>query len=208
MLAFDHGLRALLLERLRPGSPMPRGDAGTVKVAASMLSALHARRAGGFAFRSVVGSFPSHDRRARDDLAYFRRTRNEPRRAMAAERVLPAAGVLMERLSADCNHMVLLHGDFLTKNLLRAGDGYRAIDPVPRLGDPCADVGMFAADQSGSIILEFAAELARLLDLEVDRAIAWSVVWTVLQAAQAWREDQEELDELVQTPAFRRTLND
>lgn len=127
---------------------------------------------------------------------------------MAAERVLPAAGVLMERLAANANHMVVLHGDFLTKNLLRAGDDYRAIDPVPRLGDPCADVGMFATDQTASIILDVAAELARLLDLDVDRAIAWSVVWTVLQAAQAWREDQEALDELIQTPAFRRTLDD
>lgn len=208
LLAFDHRLGALLLERLRPGSPMPRGEVGTVKVAASMLSTLHARQAGGFAFRSVVGSFPSHERQARDDLAYERRTREEPGRAMAAERVLPAAGVLMERLATDSKRMVLLHGDFLTKNLLRAGDDYRAIDPIPRLGDPCADVGMFAADQPAPIILDFAAGLARLLDLEVDRATAWSVAWTVLQAAQAWREDQEALDVLMQTPSFRRSFDD
>jgi hypothetical protein len=67
---------------------------------------------------------------------------------------------------------------------------------------------MFATDQPAPIILDVAAELARLLDLQVDRAIAWSVVWTVLQAAQAWREDQKAPDELVQTPAFRRALDD
>jgi streptomycin 6-kinase len=127
LLALDHQLGALLLERLWPGSPMPRGEVGTAQVAASMFSALHAGQAVGFAFRSVVGSFPSHERQARDDLAYFRRTRHEPRRAMAAERVLPAAGVLMKRLAVNVNHMVLLHGDFLTKNLLRAGHDHRAI---------------------------------------------------------------------------------
>lgn len=77
---------------------------------------------------------------------------------------------------------------------------------MPRLGDPCVDVGMFAADQPAPLILDTAAELARLLDLDVDRAAAWSVVWTVLQTAQAWREDQQSLDELVRTATFRRIL--
>lgn len=206
LLDSDERLGALLLERLRPGTPMPRGDVATVQVAAAMLSALHARPPGGFAFRDVAGSFPSREGWVRDDLAYFRRPLGEPERAVAAERALPAAGALMERLAANTLRKVLLHGDFLTKNLLRAGDGYRAIDPMPRLGDPCADVGIFATDQPASLIMDTAAELARILDLDVDRAAAWSVVWTVMQAAQAWRKDQPALDALVQTATFRRIL--
>ena len=206
LLDFDARLGALLLERLRPGSPMPRGEVTTVEVAAAMLSDLHARHPGGFAFRDVSGSFPSHQRGVRDDLAHERRTRREPERALAAERALPAAGALMERLAADAGRKVLLHGDFLTKNLLRTEDGYRAIDPVPRLGDPCADVAMFACDQPAPIIMDTAAELARILNLDVDRVAAWSVVWTVMQTAQAWREDQRALDALVQTATFRRIL--
>jgi fructosamine-3-kinase len=204
---FDQQAGALLLERLQPGSAMPRGQVGSVDTAASMLSSLHERQPASFRFRDVAGTSPSHERHARDDLVHERRTRDEPRRAMAAEQALPAVGALMERLSADTERKVLLHGDFLTKNLLRDGDGYRAIDPVPRLGDPCADVGLFATDQPALIIMDTAAELARLLDLDVDRATAWSVVWTVLQTAQAWREDQQALDELLRTSMFQRLLD-
>ena len=172
LLDSDERLGALLLERLRPGTPMPRVEVASVEVAAAMLSVLHAWHPDGFAFRDLVGSFPGHERSVRDDLAYERRTGGEPERAGAAERALPAVGALMERLAADTGRKVLLHGDFLTKNLLRAGDGYRAIDPVPRLGDPCADVGMFASDQPAPIIMDTAAELARTLNLDVDRAAA------------------------------------
>lgn len=206
LLDFDQQAGALLLERLQPGSAMPRGQVGSVDAAASMLSGLHERHPGSFRFRDVAGTSPSHERQARDDLAHERRTRDDPRRALAAEQALPAVGGLMERLAADTERKVLLHGDFLTKNLLRDGDGYRVIDPIPRLGDPCADVGMFATDQPAPIILDTAADLARFLDLDVDRAIAWSVVWTVLQTAQAWREDQQALDELVRTSMFQRLL--
>ncbi len=206
LLDCDERQGALLLERLRPGTAMPRGEVATIEVAAAMLSVLHARHPDGFAFRDVAGSFPSHERRVRHDLAYERWTRGEPEHAVAAERALPAVGALMERLAADSGRKVLLHGDFLTKNLLRAGDGYRVIDPMPRQGDPCADVGMFATDQPAPMIMDTAAELARILDLDVDRAAAWSVVFTVMQTAQAWREDQQALDTLVQTATFRRIL--
>ena len=36
------------------------------------------------------------------------------------------------------------HGDFLTKNLLWNGTAYVAIDLIPAIGDPCADIGFFA----------------------------------------------------------------
>ena len=65
----------------------------------------------------------------------------------------------MEGLATTAQRRVLLHGDFLTKNLLASGEGYRVIDPLPRLGDPAADVGMFAHDQPSASILDTAAEL-------------------------------------------------
>ncbi len=90
-----------------------------------------------------------------------------------------------------------LIGGFAHRTLLRNGDGYKSIDPIPRLGDPCADVGAFASDQPADAIHDTAATLARQLGLDPDRAIAWSTVWTVMVAAQAWRPDQDELDDLV-----------
>jgi streptomycin 6-kinase len=37
-------------------------------------------------------------------------------------------------LCATTERAVLLHGDFLDKNLLRCSGGYVAIDPTPRIG--------------------------------------------------------------------------
>ncbi len=155
---------------------------------------------------SWPASFPDHEREVRADLAHERRARSEPGRAQEAERLLPSAGRLMERLAATAERRVLMHGDFLTKNLLASGAGYRVIDPLPRLGDPGADVGMFAHDQRASAILDVAADLAATLALDVDRTVAWAVVWTVMVAAQAWREDQAELDALVASPPYARVL--
>jgi hypothetical protein len=49
------------------------------------------------------------------------------------------------RLCGTARRTVVLHGDFLDKNLLWNGARYVAIDPIPLVGEPCADVGFFAA---------------------------------------------------------------
>ena len=58
---------------------------------------------------------------------------------------LPLAPAAATRLCHSPPRTVLLHGDFLAKNLLSNGTGYVAIDPIPNIGDPCADVGFFTA---------------------------------------------------------------
>jgi streptomycin 6-kinase len=203
LLDADLRAGALLLERLEPGTPLPPGESGP---APDVLAALHEARLPEYAFRELAGSFPDHEREVLADLAHERRARGEPERAREAERLLPGAGRLMEGLAATAPRRVLLHGDFLTKNLLASGEGYRVIDPLPRLGDPAADVGMFAHDQPTASILDTAAELAGALDLDVDRAVSWAVVWTVMVTVQAWRDDQSDLEALVESPAFRRVL--
>jgi streptomycin 6-kinase len=101
---------------------------------------------------------------------------------------------------------VLLHGDFLTKNLLSTSDGFVAIDPIPRLGDPASDIGFFASDHSPARILSVATELAGSMGASELRARQWAAVWTVLQTVSAWRDDQTELDALVETAVFDRLL--
>jgi hypothetical protein len=44
------------------------------------------------------------------------------------------------------------------------------------------------------------------LGLDAERVVAWAVVWTVLQTVQAWRPDQQQLDELLAGPEVRRVL--
>jgi streptomycin 6-kinase len=203
LLDADLRTGALLLERLAPGTPLPPGDSGP---ATDVLAALHGTPLPEYPFRDLAGSFPDHERDVRADLTHERRARSEPDRAREAERLLPSAGRLMEGLAGTAHRRVLLHGDFLAKNLLASADGYRVVDPIPRLGDPAADVGMFAHDQPAASILDTAAELAGALSLDVDRAVSWAVVWTVMATVQAWRDDQSDLEALVESPAFRSLL--
>ena len=205
LLASDEALGAILLERLRPGTALAPGPE-SIAVAAELLGTLHGREPGAFPYPTLAGTSDAELLEAREDLTHERRVRGEPDRARAAEEALPAAAALLERLAADSRPTVLLHGDFLTKNVLSAGRGHRVIDPSPRLGDPASDAGMFACDQPAGSILETAEALAESLGLGPDRVVAWTVVWTVLQAAQAWRPDQEGLDALVGSRDLRRIL--
>ena len=101
----------------------------------------------------------------------------------------------------------MLHGDFLDKNLLRNGARYVAIDPIPRVGDPCADVGFFAAGhRPATRILQRADAIAEQMSLDRLRAQRWAAVWTVLQTCHAWREDQSDLESVVAGSEFDRLL--
>jgi streptomycin 6-kinase len=192
---------ALLLERVRPGVP---GGPVPLGAAADLLSRLHGVPANGFVSQAEI--YPALEAVALDDIDYERANRGEPDRAEAGLIRLSAARATAYRLCADSPRNVLLHGDFLTKNLLSTSDGFVAIDPIPRLGDPCSDIGFFASDHSPAVILPLAAELARSMGANELRARQWAAVWTVLQTVSAWRDNQPELDKLVTTAEFDNLL--
>ena len=80
---------------------------------------------------------------------------------MAAE----AAGQLI----ATCAEEKLLHGDFITKNLISDASsriGWVALDPLPMTGDPAAEVAAFAAYHPVKLILPIAEALAQALGLD------------------------------------------
>lgn len=201
LVAADFSCAALLLERVRPGIP---GGPVPVEAAADLLRRLHGVSAGGFV--SQVEIYPALEAAALDDIEYERTSRGEPDRAAAGLVRLDAARATAFRLCADSPRNVLLHGDFLTKNLLSTSDGFVAIDPIPRLGDPASDIGFFASDHSPARILSVATELAGSMGASELRARQWAAVWTVLQTVSAWRDDQTELDALVETAVFDRLL--
>jgi streptomycin 6-kinase len=198
----DHG--ALLLERVRPGTRLPGNDVSeATEVAACLLGALHRAPVPAFPFPALPGAFARMERQARGDAAYEQRTRSEPERGQPGLRRLPLARAAVTRLCASPNRTVLLHGDFLAKNLLSNGTGYVAIDPIPAIGDPCADIGFFAAGHPpAATIRRRAGAIAELMGLEPRRAQRWASVWAVLQASQAWRDDQSDLDAALSTAEF------
>jgi len=61
-----------------------------------------------------------------------------------------------------------------------------AIDPIPCIGDPCADAGSFAAcHPPATTILQRAGTVAGQMGLDRQRALRWAAIWVVLQASQA-----------------------
>jgi streptomycin 6-kinase len=196
----DHG--ALLLEQIRPGTHLPgNDDPGAIDAAASLLGALHRAPLPAFPFPASRQAFTKMERRARRDAAYEQRTRNEPERGRPGLQRLPLARAAAARLCHSPPRAVLLHGDFLAKNLLWNRTGYGAIDPIPAIGDPCADV--FAAGHPpATTILHKAGAIAELTGLDPQRAQRWAAIWTVLQACQAWRDDQSGLDAALSTAEF------
>ncbi len=119
-----------------------------------------------------------------------------------------AARAAAMKLCASIGRTVLLHGDFLDKNLLWNGAGYLAIDPIPCIGDPCSDVGFFAAgNPPATTILPRAGTIAARMDLDQHRAREWAAIWTVLQTCQAWRPDQSDLDACMSSDVFERLLH-
>jgi len=103
----------------------------------------------------------------------------------------------------------LLHGDFITKNLVRdevAPVGWVALDPLPMIGEPACEVAAFAAYQPAELIMPIAESLAKATGVSRRRVLVWAAIWSVHQSAQAWRDDQEEVDRLVNSVAIDELL--
>jgi streptomycin 6-kinase len=207
LLDFEPGYGALLLERLRPATPLPSGDDLTaVEVAMDLLGRLY--RVGAVdGFPTLKELFPNLAEHSRYDLDYERETRDEPMRAEAAEELMQAACRAADQLCATATSSVLLHGDFLDKNLLLNGGRYVAVDPIPRLGEPESEIGFFACHHPPvDGIVERADVLSERLGADNTRAARWAAVWVVLLATSAWRPDQEALERLVGSAGLRDLL--
>ncbi len=204
----DISYGALLLERIRPGTPLPGGDEpGSVEVAAGLLARLHLAVHGELTFPALEDIYVRAESQARDDADFEQRASGEPTRGAARLERLEMARAAAMKLCATTERAVLLHGDLLDKNLLRSGAGYVAIDPIPCIGDPCADAGFFAAcHPPATAIAQRAGAVAEHMGLDRQRTLRWAAVWAVLQACQAWREDQSDLEACLSSDQFERLL--
>jgi len=198
---------ALLLERLRPATPLPGVDQGWVlEVVADLLVRLHGVGSAGH-FPDLVDLYPHLAEHSVEDNRYEREVRKEPGRAALALDLMADAARVADHLSSTARKKVLLHGDFLDKNLLLNDDHYVAVDPIPRIAEPESEIGFFACDHPPvSGIFDRATRIAERLSADTDRAVRWAAVWTVLLATSAWRQDQDQLDELVASQEFQAIL--
>lgn len=143
LLERDDARAAMLLERVRPGSPLwgIADDEEATVVAAEVLRRLHNEPVPrGHSFGSLADAaarwsetIPSDWRAA--GSAYDRRLVDA---AVDARRTLPR----------DAPDAVLLHQDFHGGNVLRAGPAdWVAIDPRPLVGDPAFDAASLLRDR-------------------------------------------------------------
>jgi streptomycin 6-kinase len=208
LVEVDLALGALLLERIQPGTPIPaNNDEEATEIAADLLARLHRATPGSFPFPRLDEVYPALEAQALDDNSFEWRARHEPDRGSAGLIRLGAARAAAMALVVTTDQPVLLHGDFVDKNILRCDAHYVAVDPLPRLGDPLADVGFFAAyHRPATAILQRAGAIAELMGLDAHRARQWAAIWTVHQSCQAWREDQQVLDRSLDSEEFNYLL--
>jgi streptomycin 6-kinase len=167
VLERDDGHRALLLERVSPGSPLwdvPDDEEATV-VAASLLARLHGVALGtAHPFRSLADAAARWAETIPADwracgCPYDRRLLDA---AVDACRVLPLAA------PGNC----LLHQDFHGGNVLRSErGGWVAIDPKPLVGDPAFDAASLLRDRRWLLgTPDDAGRIRRRLDVLMETA--------------------------------------
>jgi streptomycin 6-kinase len=188
LLAFASDQRALLTRRAQPGTPLPIGDnAETLGAVAGVLTQL---------FEATP---PPTGFKALQDVVDQHLVRKLAIAGDAHEQFTPRIGqarAAARRLAFTAPRVVLGHGDLMAKNLLRDQDRLLAIDPMPYVGDPHADIGFWAANHPPVAgLVARAAALARLLACDPDRASVWAAVYAIGAACEAWRNDTSELRE-------------
>jgi streptomycin 6-kinase len=169
LLAVDRQLGAALLERAQPGTPLRElPEDAAVAAAARVMREL---------WRPPDGAPP------------FPTVRHWGR--LLAGR---AAGLFAE-LCDSMAEPVVLHGDLHHDNLLRAGDGWLAIDPKGVVGEPAYELGALLRNprpelldepDPGRLLARRSAQLAEALGFDVGRVRGWayaqaelSAVWSV-----------------------------
>lgn len=186
LLGFAAEDGALLLERIRPGTPLPTGaDAQAIELVKGTLAGLHAcRLERGHPFPSLARFLDS----------YWNWVLADGEAGTAGLELLDKGRAAAVRLCRSSQETVLLHGDFIDKNLLLGAGGFVAVDPNPRVGDPCSDIGFYAAyHPPAQAIAARARAFGKAAGYDAERCARWAAVWAVGEAAETWRTDSAEL---------------
>jgi streptomycin 6-kinase len=187
-------VRALLVERLEPGTQLwaLEDEDEANEIAAGILQLLRRDVGPEQAFR------PLRDEALRWAVEIPERWEGLGRpfeRRLVEEMVAAARDLVLDEPAC-----VLLHQDFHGGNVLRSGDGWRAIDPKPLAGDPAFDTASLLRDRRDSLRHDPRAErrvrrrldlLSEALELDRERMRLWGIVhalaWGVGDAG--WHED-------------------
>jgi streptomycin 6-kinase len=185
LLAADPDQGALLLERLRPGTPLSTltDDEQATSIAASLMRQLWRSVPAGHPFPSVARWAAGLSRlRAR-----FGGTTGPLPRTLVEQ-----AESLFGDLLTSMDEPVLLHGDLHHGNILAAGrQPWLAVDPKGVVGELAYEVGALLRNPCprlldlpgpGQILARRVDQLAEELELDRARIVGWGVAQAVLSA--------------------------
>jgi streptomycin 6-kinase len=185
LLAADPAQGAMLLERLRPGTPLSSvgDDERATLIAAGVMRQL---------WRPVPAEhpFPTVARWAAG-LGRLR-ARFDGDTGPLPRTLVERAEALFEELLASMAEPVLLHGDLHHDNILAAErQPWLAIDPKGIIGEPAYEVGALLRNpfpqlldmpQPGRILARRVDQLTRELGFDRARIVGWGVAQAVLAA--------------------------
>lgn len=182
LLAEDRERRALLLDRCEPATKLweVADDEAATRAAAGVLRALWRPASAGLPFRTLEDEAERWARELPDDWSRHGRP--------FARALLDEAVGLCRDLGASQPEVVVCHQDLHGGNVLRCGDGWRAIDPKPLAGERAFDVASLVRDRRPVTARTMRARLDVLADelgLDRERARGWAIVH-----ALAWAFDE------------------
>ncbi|HEX4109252.1 MAG TPA: aminoglycoside phosphotransferase family protein [Solirubrobacteraceae bacterium] len=179
LLAEDDGGRTLLLERILPGT---RANGLAPAEVAGLL-----RRLDGEGNGSRPTALPALGEMA---TVRFDRAREDRSGLLGSRRLASARRLGLELCERDDGRPVVVHGDFLAKNLLcSAARGVVVIDPNPALGEAAYDAAMWCVTERPiDRALERCRQLADELALDHERVLAWVYALGAGEVALAARD--------------------
>jgi streptomycin 6-kinase len=179
LFATDLAARALLLERLRPGTSLralaERDDDAATLAAGALMNALRRAPPAGVVLAEASGWVRALERAATDAPGPL------------PHPMLARTAALMRALAATAPPSVLLHGDLHHDNILRDGpSGWRAVDPKGLRGDPAFEAAAFLRNPPCLTRTPHRiALLAAATGLPRERIAGWGYAGAALAAAWA-----------------------
>jgi len=161
----------VLLERILPGHPMDASCTRSPERLASLLAGLYSKP---FLGKSTI---PPLSDNFRTRLSWHRR---KVRKAGHPEQARGLGELIRQALELcqSATEQVLLHGDFLEKNVLQGPNGSLvALDPLACYGDRSFDTALISQNnRAGISVSEHVERMCGIVGCDVHRALAWTEV--------------------------------
>jgi streptomycin 6-kinase len=183
LLGHEESVRALLLERCEPGTPLwaIEDDEGATRIAGQALRRIWRPPPDGHPFRSL-----------REEAAWWAEKLPADWEALGGpieRRLIDEAVAACLELGSDQSDEVVLHQDFHGGNVLRAErERWLVIDPKPLVGEPAFDAGSLARDRRWLLGRPGHADrvrrrldiLASELELDRERVRRWGIAHALI----------------------------